>query len=190
MAQLLWILLYGTLAVTAVSLVAVLLLWRLLRRRLRVHPKAASTAPVHWNVASSQASRAHRRLRTASQAALRSTQGQSAFAEFGESIARHGMSIERDLVFAARTPRPMRAKALLEPIAAVNRLEATVAELAATSSQWRHTMNGQPEPDVLTGVQRRLDALRQASDEVATLTAYPTLPLASPVEERPMQVEG
>jgi hypothetical protein len=192
-AHLLWILLYGALAVAAVSLVAVLGLWRALRRRLRIHPKTAATAPVRWNLASGEAAQAHRRLRTAAQAALTATKGQSAFAEFGETIARQGVNIERDLVAAARTPRPTRANALLEPIAAVARLEATVAELAKTSAQWKQTMNGPAQPDSLTDVQRRLAALRQASDEVNTLTSHPTLPArnqASRADERPMQMEG
>ncbi len=193
MAQLLWILLYGTLAVAAVSLVALVVLWRVLRRRLRVHPKTASAAPVHWNLGSGQAAQAHRRLRTASQAALAATQGQSVFTEFSESIAKQGVDIERDLVRAARTPRLMRANALAEPIAAVDRLEATVAELAATSAQWKQTIHGSTKPDSLAGVQERLAALRQASDEVNMLTSHPTLPSgkrADPVEQLPTQMEG
>jgi hypothetical protein len=197
MAHLLWILLYGALAVSAVMLVALVVLWRVLRRRLRVHPKTASTAPVHWNLATSQAAQAHRRLRNASQAALKGTLGQSAFVEFGESIAQQGVDIEHDLVLASRTPRPMRANALLEPIAAVKRLEATVAELATTSAQWRQTMNSPGQPDSLTGVQERLAALRQASDEVGTLLSQPVLPPAtsntttnSPLDERTIQIEG
>jgi hypothetical protein len=193
MAHLLLILLYGALAVAAVSMLALFVLWRMLRKRLRVHPKTASAAPVHWNLASGQAAQAHRRLRVASQTALTASQGQSAFLEFSESIAKQGVDIERDLVRAARTPRPMRASALAESIAAVTRLEATVAELTKTSTHWQQTMNGPAQPDSLTDVQQRLRAIRQASDEVNSLTLLPTLPTenpANPVGERPMQMEG
>jgi hypothetical protein len=196
MAHLLWILLYGALAVAAVLLVALLVLWRVLRRRLRVHPKTASAAPVHWNLASGQAARAHRRLRVASQTAFSTTHGQSAFIEFSESIAKQGVDIERDLVRAAQTPRPMRANALAQPIAAVTRLEATVAELTKTTAQWQQTMSGPAQPDSLTDVEQRLVAFRQATEEVNTLTSHPTLPAEIPanptnaVEQRPMQIEG
>jgi hypothetical protein len=196
MAHLLWILLYGALAVAAISLVALLVLWRVLRRRLRVHPKTASAAPVHWNLASGQAAQAHRRLRVASQTAFGTTHGQSAFIEFSESIAKQGVDIERDLVRAARTPRPMRANALVEPIAAITRLEMTVAELTKTTAKWQRTMNGPAQPDSLTDMQQRLAAFRQATDEVNSLTSHPTLPAensANPtyaVEQRLMQLEG
>jgi hypothetical protein len=113
--------------------------------------------------------------------------------EFSESIAKQGVDIERDLVRAARTPRPTRANALAEPIAAVTRLEATVAELTKTSAQWKQTMNGPAQSDSQAEMKQRLAAFRQASDEVNLLTSHPTLPVESPtnpVDERPLQMEG
>jgi hypothetical protein len=192
MQLILQVLLYGALAVVAITIITILVLWRALRRRLRVHPKTASVAPLLWNLPTGRAAQAHRRLRTASQAALqvdtnagasslRKARGSepSEFALLGESIAQQGVDIERDLVNAARTPRTSRSRALAEPLVAVERFEATVAALHSTAAQWRKAIDGPPEQDVLLGVQDRLKALRLASDEVFATDDAPQ-PLANP----------
>ncbi len=201
MGLLLQILLYGTLAVVAVGLLTTLVLWRTLRRRLRVHPKTASIAPLQWNIPRGQAALAHRRLRTASQTALRITSNtttgpahaQPEFTLLAESIAQQSVSIERDLVQAARTHKVDRPKAFEQPINAITRLEATVAELAATSAQWQRSINGPPPPDPLIDVQDRLTALRQASHGVIAADAPLVLaqtPQPEPKEQRGVQMEG
>jgi hypothetical protein len=176
-------LLYAVLAVVVASLVAVLVLWRVLRRRLRVHPSAASIAPLTWTLPTGQAAQAHRRLRVASQAAVRlsieagaNRREPSEFAHLGESLAQHSVGIERDLVKAAKSPRVARRTALAAPIQEVERLEATVAELLATSAEWRQTMAGS-QTDPLLGVQDRLAAMRHATDVVRSVDQ----PLSTPV---------
>jgi hypothetical protein len=174
------VLLYGAIALILVALITVLILLRTLRRRLRVHPKTASAAPLLWNLPTGPAAQAHQRLRTASRAALqiaapagRSTsRGQQSigpppeFVALGQSIAQQSIEIERGLVAAARAPRMQRAQALAQPFAEVKRFEATVAALHTTSSQWNTAMSAPPPADVLGGIDDRLHALRSAVEDV------------------------
>ncbi len=181
MELLLQILLYTALTVIGVSALTLAVLWRTLRRRLRVHPKTASVAPLLWNLPLSRAARTHRRLRTAAQAALRVSataapspnsrpknrrRDASEFDSLAESIAQEGVRIERDLVNAARTPRAHRNRALTQPVRDVERLEATVAELVATTSHWHEAIEQPSRQDPLDDIQERLTTLRHASEGV------------------------
>jgi hypothetical protein len=178
MGFLLKLLLFGSVTVVVVGLTATLVLWRVLRTRLRVHPEMASAAPLHWNIPRGEAAKAHRRLRLASQTALRvsamsSAASSAALQPLGESIARQGIEVERDLVNAARTHRSVRSQALAQPILAVGRIEATLAQLQATSAQWQRAIDGPASPDLLDEVQDQLAAMQKASTDVRRVDTPP-----------------
>jgi hypothetical protein len=184
MERILVILLVGAAVVGVVALLLVLVVWRILRRRLRVDPKTASIAPVWWNVRRGSAAQAHQRLRMASQTALRlsspvtgtsvrvttgaPTSG-SALSLLGQSIAQQAVVIERELVTAARTHRTVRAGELQRPIASVSRLEAAVQDLRVASTQWNAAIDGPPPPDPLLNIQDQIVALRLASEGVQSI---------------------
>jgi hypothetical protein len=172
MGLILRVLLIGALAAVAVSLVTTVVLWRTLRRRLRIHPQTPSIAPLHWNLHRGDAAQAHRRLRTASHTALRlgsakEFPGSSRRLEFeslAESIAQQGVVIERQLVAASRAHKDDRGRALAQPFANIERVEVAVAEFVEASIQWKAAMDSPATPDRLVGVEDRITALRQASE--------------------------
>jgi hypothetical protein len=211
------VLLFGVLGIVAITLVTLLALWRTLRRRLRVDPKVGSAAPTHWHLSQHKAARAHRRLRMASQAALAvgntaggRTAGTSSrqpkkrrdnidateFPALAQSIVEHAKAVELDLVHASRLPRAHRNQALQGPLAEVARVEATVAELAATSTAWRGAIDLSHD-DSLDEIHDRLTNLRHASegvkraDDTRTYDLPMDKPTANPtarLQDQPVEV--
>jgi hypothetical protein len=185
---LLQILLFGVLGLVAVSAVAVLALWRTLRRRLRIDPRVRSAAPTHWHLGQHKAARAQRRLRLASQSALQVTRGKpskldrkgaSEFPALAQSIVDQAVVVERALVQASKMPRPNRAAALAVPLNEVDRIEATVAELVSTRAAWRSAID-QQRHDPLDEVHDRLTNLRHASEGVRSVETTRTFEPATP----------
>jgi hypothetical protein len=183
---LLQILLFGTLGVVILSVVTVLVLWRTLRRRLRIDPRIRSAAPTHWHMGQHKAARAQRRLRLASQSARQVTrgkpskldrQGATEFPALAQSIVDQAVVVERDLVQASKMPRPNRAAALAVPLNEVDRIEATVAELVSTRAAWRSAIDQRHDP--LDEVHDRLTNLRHASEGVRSVEATRTFESAA-----------
>jgi hypothetical protein len=190
---LLQILLFGTLGVVILSVVTVLVLWRTLRRRLRIDPRIRSAAPTHWHMGQHKAARAQRRLRLASQSARQVTrgkppkldrQGATEFPALAQSIVDQAVVVERDLVQASKMPRPNRAAALAVPLNEVDRIEATVAELVSTRAAWRSAIDQRHDP--LDEVHDRLTNLRHASEGVRRVETTRTFePAAAPTLSAP-----
>jgi hypothetical protein len=185
---LLQILLFGTLGVVILSVVTVLVLWRTLRRRLRIDPRIRSAAPTHWHMGQHKAARAQRRLRLASQSALQvasakpsklDRKGPSEFPALAQSIVDQAVAVERDLVHVSKMPRPNRAAALAVPLNEVDRIEATVAELVSTRAAWRSAIDQRHDP--LDEVHDRLTNLRHASEGVRSVEATRTIAPSSSV---------
>ncbi len=187
------ILLFGVFGIVALCGIALLVLRQSLRRRLRVHPKVKSRAPIAWLLGHSAGSRAHRRLRMATHTALRTgsesgtdrrslkvTRGTASnnFADLGEAIAKHALETETALLHAARAPKAHRSKALQQPLHEIERIELTVAELITASAEWHLAIGGSGTQNPLDDIHERLTSIRHASAGVRkadspTVHAFP-----------------
>ena len=178
MGTIVQILLFGIFGILALSGITLLLLRQSLRRRLRVHPRMKSNAPTSWLLGHTLGARAHRRLRTATQTALRvssdtgrsrrssgSGQGTAShnFAELGEAIAKVALETETALLYAARAPKAHRTKALQQPLNDIERIELTVAELITASAEWHSAIGGPVTHNPLDDIHERLTSIRHAS---------------------------
>ena len=174
MEVLLW-----TLGIVATALafwaIVIALAVRGLRRRNRVVPDVASTAPLRWLTSPGKGARLHRRLRaaiaTTRSAARRdrdagSTEG--AVAAIAAGLQRHAAALDRHIVVAAAAPRSQRREllgALRPQVDQLEQLSARLARHVATTEVEVPRLAHHPLP--LDDLEERLDALEDAREEVA-----------------------
>lgn len=153
------------------------LAWRL-QRANRVHPAHRTTAPLPWLWSPSQPARLHRRLRTAVQAtaatapARRTQRGPStSIDELRAELEHHAVQLDRQVVVAARQPRPHRRDSLAELRPQVARLEALSVRLSrlrrpdgTPASGWDETT-----AEALARIDGHLDLFDEANRELTEI---------------------
>jgi hypothetical protein len=158
------VLLVSALVVAAVSLATVAVIWRRLRRRLRVAPGSKSPAPTSWLAGMNERARLHRRLRSAT-ATARAAAAMSGghLRPMAHEVELQAIAIERSLVAVPGRGRPARP-ARLAIAGEVSKLEAIAQQLSAIA------VSRPTSPAVirtpLETLQERVDALGQAHAEL------------------------
>lgn len=154
------------------SVLALVVAVRHLRRRNRVSPAVPGTAPTWWLCTPSRPALLHRRLRRAVYA-VRQVRGGAA-AELAADLEAHAVAVDRHLVLAARAPMSARPRLLRDVAGQVRDIEAlTERVLAAAASPL------QPGPERLALLAERLDSLEAAQAEIAALEEAAGLPPAA-----------
>ena len=158
-----------------------------LRRHNRVARRQPTRPPLPWLASPSSCARLHRRLRNAVSAVrlalpppTRRRKPPSelrSLASAADELEAHAGALDRDLVLAARLRGPagaqLRAR-LSTQVAGVERLAARISSAATAASPDRAW--AQPTPEALAELERQLDALEAARDEIARLEASVGLP--------------
>ena len=176
MGEVLLVVLGVFLAWVLISVLAVYVAVRRLKRRNRVSPAVPCDAPVRWLCTPSRAAMLHRRLRR-SVYAVRQVRGPAA--ELAADLEAHAVAVDRHLVLAARAPMAPRQRLLREVAAQVDDIESlTERVLSAAAAPL------QPGPERLAVLAERLDTLEAAQAEIAALEEAAGLPPSSHHERR------
>ena len=176
MGDVLLILLGMFVAWVLLTVLAVYVAVRRLKRRNRVSPAVPCDAPVRWLCAPSRAAMLHRRLRRSVYAA-RQVRGPAA--ELAADLEAHAVAVDRHLVLAARAPMAARQRLLRQVAAQVDDIESlTERVLSAAAAPL------QPGPERLALLAERLETLEAAQAEIAELEEAAGLPPASHQERR------
>jgi hypothetical protein len=166
--------LVGGLVVLGTVVAVAVAVSRWVRARNEVCPRRRTGAPGRWLMSPERAARLHRRLRDAV-ADLRAVvpapprRQRPADLTVSEALAAdlegRAVSLDRELLVAARRRRDGRREACAGLAPEVVRLEAMARRLAST--EWARRRSGAPVVDHLGEMARRLDALDAAWAELA-----------------------
>ncbi|HEX7131746.1 MAG TPA: hypothetical protein VF228_04190 [Iamia sp.] len=183
MAELLIALLVVMLFSALLAMLALVLGARALRKRNRVSPEVATTAPTAWLGAPGAGARLHRRLRTAvavARAACATAPTAPHLADLTAEMEREAVALDTHLVIASRVKgkqgRPQMA-ALAQQVRQVERLASQVSLLAAQSQA---PLIGRGEASALDDLSRQLEMLEQARHEVAEVETAAGVERVSP----------
>lgn len=191
----------GTGAVIVTLCVLLLLVQHRIRRRNRVRPADAPTAPIYWLVAPQAPARLHRRLVAAARVAQavaerhRPTgrrarrQDPPTIVSLCEQLEAHAASIDAHLPLVAHHPPARRREVLAHVNRSVKELERMAARLSVMSTEISAPTVLAGHVDTMAELRTRLDTLEAAhatfgeiESEVGITTAQPWTPQPQPRE--------
>lgn len=159
----LWTLFGLTAVMAVVTVLVVLLAIRAVRRSARVVPEVPTRAPVAWRASIRHHARLHRQLQAtvaAVRASIDTSSSSLQLAPLAKELEAHAVSLDDQLVVAARAPSGPRARMLRELDAECQALSDAGRRIIALSSQ------GDVRAHRLDAVTERLDALDAALREL------------------------
>jgi hypothetical protein len=158
---------------TATTVVAIAMMVRSLRRRLRPVPQISSAAPLRWLVTSSPSARLHRRLRTTARVGAAMTQrirrgfpDAVGLADVGEALALEADRIDRALVELDAVRGARRRGGVRTVEERLARLEASTERFCLASEEWTDAVAGHARhsleiDDALLSIEEATRTLRQ-----------------------------
>lgn len=156
---------------------SVALVVRSLRRRNRVSPRLATTAPLDWLWSPRPGARLHRRLARTVAAARGCVAGGSAgglhLADLVAELEAHACAVDAQLVVVDRAPQPARGRLLRELQSEAAELESLAERVIRMNRAWSGAV---PSARGLTAVRNRVDALEEALGDLERIDRLPQAP--------------
>lgn len=174
-----------------VASVALLVALRVLRKRNRVVPDVATTAPTTWAAGHPGAgARLHRRLRSAvaaARAACASAPMAPRLAELTAELEQEAVVLDHQVVAAAMLAGRERRVRLSVLAGQVRQVEQVASQVSLLSAQAQSSALPMGQPSALESLARQLDAMEQARTEVAEAEAAAGLHRPGPFATAPDQ---
>lgn len=162
--------------VTVITVATFALALHSLRRRNRLSPKVATTAPLMWLWSPRLAARLHRHLGQTVGAGRACAAAHSGGLSLGDLVAdleAHACAIDGQLVIASRAPQPARTRLLRELQAEVGELDALAERVIRMNRAWSGAV---PSTRGLAPVRDRVEALESALADLDRIGRLPESP--------------